>query len=238
MPALHDTKQTVIVGIVLVILTLFFVIQQFGTSSIGKFFGPVMGVWFTMLGVFGFINILGDFSILQALNPMYAINFLAKYPGALWLLGAVFLCTTGAEALYSDLGHCGRQNIRYSWIYVKTCLLFNYFGQGANLLAKYDGQEMTEAFIDANGVNAFYDLMPQWFIIPGVIIATFAAIIASQALISGSFTLISEAIRLNLWPKMKIKFPTDSKGQLYIPGLNWMMLCRLCYGDIVFPIFF
>ncbi len=223
LPALHDTKQTVIVGIVLVILTLFFVIQQFGTSSIGKFFGPVMGIWFTMLGVFGFINILGDFSILQALNPMYAVNFLMKYPGALWLLGAVFLCTTGAEALYSDLGHCGRQNIRYSWIYVKTCLLLNYFGQGANLLAKYNGQEMTEAFIEANAVNAFYDLMPQWFIIPGVIIATFAAIIASQAMISGSFTLISEATRLNLWPKMKIKFPTDSKGQLYIPGLNWMM---------------
>lgn len=223
LPALHNISQQVIMGIVLVILTLFFIIQQFGTSSIGKFFGPVMGVWFTMLGIFGFINIVGDFSILEALNPMYAINFLANYPGAIWLLGAVFLCTTGAEALYSDLGHCGRQNIRYSWIYVKTCLLLNYFGQGANLLAKYDGKEMTASFIEANSINAFYDLMPQWFIIPGVIIATLAAIIASQAMISGSFTLISEATRLNLWPKMKIKFPTDSKGQLYIPGLNWMM---------------
>jgi KUP system potassium uptake protein len=223
LPAMHGIQQSVIVGIVLVILTMFFVIQQFGTSSIGKFFGPIMGIWFTMLGVFGLMNISSDFSILQALNPIYAFTFLAKYPGALWLLGAVFLCTTGAEALYSDLGHCGRQNIRYSWIYVKTCLLLNYFGQGANLLAKYDGQQMTEAFIEANGVNAFYDLMPQWFIIPGVLIATMAAIIASQAMISGSFTLISEATRLNLWPKMKIKFPTDSMGQLYIPGLNWMM---------------
>ncbi len=223
LPAMQSISQQTIMGIVLVILTLFFVIQQFGTSSIGKFFGPVMGIWFTMLGVFGFVNILGDFSILQALNPMYAINFLVQYPGALWLLGAVFLCTTGAEALYSDLGHCGRQNIRYSWIYVKTCLLLNYFGQGANLLAKYDGIEMTADFIAKNGVNAFYDLMPEWFIIPGVIIATAAAIIASQAMISGSFTLISEAVRLNLWPKMKIKFPTDSMGQLYVPGLNWMM---------------
>lgn len=223
LPALHGIEQSVIVGIVLVILTIFFIIQQFGTSSIGKLFGPVMGTWFTMLGVFGFMNISSDFSILQALNPMYAVEFLIQYPGALWLLGAVFLCTTGAEALYSDLGHCGRTNIRYSWIYVKTCLLLNYFGQGANLLSKYDGQEMTEEFIEANSVNAFYDLMPQWFIIPGVIIATFAAIIASQAMISGSFTLISEATRLNLWPKMKIKFPSDSMGQLYIPGLNWMM---------------
>lgn len=223
LPAMHGIEQSTIMGIVLVILTLFFLIQQFGTSSIGKFFGPVMGVWFTMLGVFGLMNIWGDFSILQALNPMYAINFLIEYPGALWLLGAVFLCTTGAEALYSDLGHCGRQNIRYSWIYVKTCLLLNYFGQGANLLSKYDGKDMTPEFIEANTVNAFYDLMPQWFIIPGVIIATLAAIIASQAMISGSFTLISEAVRLNLWPKMKIKFPTDSKGQLYIPGLNWIM---------------
>lgn len=223
LPALHGIEQSTIMGIVLVILTLFFIIQQFGTSSIGSFFGPVMGVWFTMLGVFGFVSIVGDFTILNALNPMYALQFLANYPGALWLLGAVFLCTTGAEALYSDLGHCGRKNIRYSWIYVKTCLLLNYFGQGAKLLENYDGQEMTEAFIEANGVNAFYDLMPQWFIIPGVIIATLAAIIASQAMISGSFTLISEATRLNLWPKMKIKFPTDSMGQLYIPGLNWMM---------------
>lgn len=221
--ALHSIQQSTIMGIVLVILTLFFIVQQFGTHSIGRFFGPIMLVWFTMLGVLGFVNVGADLSIFKAVNPYYAFHFVAMYPGSLWLLGAVFLCTTGAEALYSDLGHCGKLNIRYSWVYVKICLLLNYFGQGASLLSKYGGQHMDAEFLHNNGINAFFDLMPQWFVIPGVIIATMAAIIASQAMISGSFTLISEATRLNLWPKMKINFPTDSQGQLYIPGLNWMM---------------
>ncbi len=223
LPGLEGIEQKTIVGIVLVILTLFFIVQQFGTSSIGKFFGPVMLVWFTMLGVFGFIAIGSDLSIFKALNPYYAFQFMVDYPGAIWLLGAVFLCTTGAEALYSDLGHCGRPNIRYSWIYVKTCLLLNYFGQGAHLLSTYKGEVLTDAFREENGINAFFDLVPGFFIIPAVIIASMAAIIASQAMITGSFTLISEAVRLNLWPKMKINFPSESQGQLYIPGLNWMM---------------
>jgi K+ transporter len=217
---LHNMPQGTIVSIVLVIISAFFFMQQFGTASIGKMFGPMMLIWFSMLAILGIINFSADWSIFSAINPVYAFKFLATYPNGFWLLGAVFLCTTGAEALYSDLGHCGRPNIRISWIFVKTCLLMNYFGQGARLLATRSGQLMNEENIERMGVNAFYDLMPNWFIIPGVIIATMAAIIASQAMISGSFTLISEATRLNLWPKMKINFPTDEKGQLYIPGMN------------------
>lgn len=220
---LHDLPQGTIVSIVLVIISAFFFMQQFGTASIGKMFGPVMFLWFTMLAILGIANFGKDISILASLNPNYAVQLLAKYPGGFWLLGAVFLCTTGAEALYSDLGHCGRPNIRLTWIYVKACLLLNYLGQGAVLLSTKKGILMSEENIEKMGVNAFYDLMPTWFIIPGVIIATLAAIIASQAMISGSFTLISEATRLNLWPKMKINFPTEQKGQIYIPGMNLFM---------------
>ncbi len=223
LPAIQGMPQGTIVSIVLLIISLFFFMQQFGTASIGKMFGPVMFLWFTMLAILGLTNIGQYISVFKAINPMYAASFLAKYPGGFWLLGAVFLCTTGAEALYSDLGHCGRPNIRMSWIYVKTCLLINYFGQGAFLLANRKGVTLSESNIEQMGVNAFFDLMPSWFILPGVIIATFAAIIASQAMISGSFTLISEATRLNLWPKMKINYPTDAKGQLYIPGMNLFM---------------
>jgi KUP system potassium uptake protein len=176
-----------------------------------------------MLAILGISNLSNDWSVFNAINPYYAIQFLTKYPGGFWLLGAVFLCTTGAEALYSDLGHCGRPNIRLSWIYVKITLMLNYFGQGAYLLSQRKNLLLTPETIEKLGINAFYDLMPTWFVIPGVIIATLAAIIASQAMISGSFTLISEATRLNLWPKMKINFPTDAKGQLYIPGLNTFM---------------
>jgi KUP system potassium uptake protein len=226
--SLHTLPQNIIVSVVLVIISLFFFMQKFGTAFIGKFFGPVMFVWFTMLAILGLTNVSQDWHILKALNPYHAFHFLTtyhyeiagvKYSG-FWLLGAVFLCTTGAEALYSDLGHCGRPNIRISWIYVKICLVLNYFGQGAYLLANRSGTLISSENIEKMGINAFYDLMPAWFIIPGVIIATLAAIIASQAMISGSYTLISEATRLNLWPKMKINFPSDAKGQLYIPGMN------------------
>lgn len=226
--SLHTLPQNIIVSVVLVIISLFFFMQKFGTAFIGKFFGPVMFIWFTMLAILGLTNVSQDWHILKALNPYHAFHFLTtyhyemagvKYSG-FWLLGAVFLCTTGAEALYSDLGHCGRPNIRVSWIYVKICLVLNYFGQGAYLLANRSGTLISSENIEKMGINAFYDLMPAWFIIPGVIIATLAAIIASQAMISGSYTLISEATRLNLWPKMKINFPSDAKGQLYIPGMN------------------
>ncbi|HEV7333060.1 MAG TPA: KUP/HAK/KT family potassium transporter [Flavisolibacter sp.] len=222
-----------VVYIVLVILAMFFFLQQFGTASIGRLFGPVMFIWFSMLAILGIIHLSDDFRILKAFSPYYAVSFLVTYPQALLLLGAVFLCTTGAEALYSDLGHCGRGNIRTSWIFVKTCLILNYLGQGAFILKHHDGLFVTEEVRTQLGINAFYDLMPEWFIIIGVVIATSAAIIASQAMISGSFTLISEAMRLNLWPKLKIRYPSEEKGQLFIPSLNLLMFLG-CVGIVLY----
>ena len=223
LPSLQGMETKTIVIIVIAILSVFFFMQQFGSASIGRMFGPVMFLWFSMLAVLGFVHVLDNISILRALSPHYAIQFLANYPEGFWLLGAVFLCTTGAEALYGDMGHCGRANIRYTWIYVKCCLLINYFGQGAYLLSERKGLHVTDAVKSQLGINAFYDLMPDWFIIIGVVIATSAAVIASQAMISGAFTLISEAMRLNLWPKLKIRYPSEEKGQLFIPAINLLL---------------
>jgi KUP system potassium uptake protein len=183
--------------------------------------------WFFMLAILGASHLLDDLHIFKAFNPYYAIELLTTYKKGFWILGGVFLCTTGAEALYSDLGHCGRANIRYSWIFVKTCLIINYLGQGAYLLSHYSGKTITPDMIGA-GFNPFYLIMPNWFVIPGILVATAAAIIASQALISGSFTLISEAMRLNLWPKLKINYPTEERGQLYIPGINMLLFVGCC----------
>lgn len=226
-PVLANITDNTIVIIVLGIIAALFFSQQFGTASIGKFFGPVMTVWFSMLAFLGITHITNYLPVFKAFNPYYGINLLTTYPHGFWLLGAIFLCTTGAEALYSDLGHCGKSNIRYSWIAVKTCLILNYLGQCAWLLSNYKNQLITEAMI-TKGFNPFYGIMPEWFVIIGIIIAASAAIIASQALISGSFTLISEAIRLNLWPKMKIKYPSEAKGQLYIPGINTVLFIGCC----------
>ncbi|MDQ6755756.1 MAG: KUP/HAK/KT family potassium transporter, partial [Bacteroidota bacterium] len=233
MPFLESIHTNTIVMIVLIIIALFFFLQQFGTSSIGKMFGPVMFIWFSMLAVLGAAHVMDDLTIFKAFNPYYAINFLAEYPSGFWLLGAVFLCTTGAEALYSDLGHCGRGNIRISWIFVKSCLLLNYIGQGAYLLANRKGIMITDDVKEQLHINAFFDLMPEWFVLVGVAIATIAAIIASQAMVSGSFTLISEAMRLNLWPKLKIKYPSEERGQLFIPGINTMMFIG-CVGVVLY----
>ncbi len=231
--AFRNLHTNIIVVIVLIILGLFFFLQQFGTSSIGKMFGPIMFIWFTMLAVLGAAHFMDDLSIFKAFNPYYAFKFLSAYPGGFVLLGAVFLCTTGAEALYSDLGHCGRGNIRISWIYVKICLLLNYIGQGSYLLAHRRNLRITEDVKTQLHLNAFYDLMPEWFVLIGVIIATSAAIIASQAMVSGSFTLISEAMRLNLWPKLRIKYPSEERGQLYIPGINGLMFIG-CVGVVLY----
>ncbi len=224
---MHATTDNMIVGIGLGIITILFFFQQFGTAFIGKAFGPIMTVWFVMLAVLGLSHLADDLSILKALNPAYAIKLLTSTnlifsPKGIptvgfWVLGSVFLCTTGAEALYSDLGHAGRGNIRVSWTFVKACLLINYMGQGAWMLTQHGVKWNAEL------ANPFYKLMPDWFLIPGIIIATMAAIIASQALISGSFTLISEAIKLNIWPKMKIVFPTVERGQTFIPGINFLL---------------
>lgn len=203
------------IPIVIGILSGLFLFQRFGTQKVGYFFGPAMIVWFTMLLVLGSVQIAAHPGILKALNPVYAIELLTMYPKGFWLLGAVFLCTTGAEALYSDLGHCGKQNIRITWIFVKIALLLNYLGQGAWLMQQKSGL--------LEGRNPFYEIMPSWFLIPGIIIATLAAIIASQALISGSFTLINEAISLNFWPRVTLKNPTNLKGQIYIPSVNTIL---------------
>ncbi|WP_303311429.1 KUP/HAK/KT family potassium transporter [Hymenobacter sp. BT730] len=209
-------QQTTIVYIVIVILVLLFLLQSFGTQIVGKAFGPIMFLWFSMLAVLGIYSIAQHPGILKAANPYYAYNLLVNTPGGFWLLGAVFLCTTGAEALYSDLGHCGKGNIRISWIFVKLCLVLNYFGQGAWLMTQV-GQHLS-------GRNPFYELMPSWFLLIGIGIATIAAIIASQALITGSFTLVAEAIRLNMWPKVRLNYPTNVKGQLYVPSMNRLLL--------------
>lgn len=210
---LYPNIQTI--PIVIAILTLIFMIQAFGTKIVGRAFGPIMITWFSMLGVLGLYQIMDHPGIFKALNPIYGYDLLTKHPGGFWMLGAVFLCTTGAEALYTDLGHCGRANIRISWIFVKICLVLNYFGQGAWLLSEV-GNLLNER-------KPFYEVMPDWWLLPGITIATSAAIIASQALISGSFTLISEAIRLNFWPKVRLVYPSDQKGQLYVPSVNWLL---------------
>jgi KUP system potassium uptake protein len=203
-----------VVPIVLIIIAALFFIQQFGTKFIGSSFGPIMLVWFTMLGVLGVSQIIFHPFILKAVNPVYAFRFLTEFPRGFILLGAVFLCTTGAEALYADLGHCGRTNIRVSWVYVKTCLLMNYFGQGTWLILNYK---------QGTDVNPFFEIIPEWLLVPGILLATAAAIIASQAIISGSFTLISEAVMLNFWPKVRVLQPTLVRGQVYIPFMNWVL---------------
>jgi KUP system potassium uptake protein len=230
-PSLSHISQGTIVYIVLGILSFLFFIQQFGTAFIGRFFGPVMSLWFFMLALLGIIHFADDLHVFRALNPYYGIKLLTTYPGGFYILGGVFLCTTGAEALYSDLGHCGKWNIRYSWIFVKSCLILNYFGQGAWLLNNYNGKRITASLIES-GFNPFYGLMPHWFLYFGIAIATAAAIIASQALISGSFTLISESIRLNLWPKLRIIYPTEARGQLFIPAINFILFLG-CIGIVL-----
>ncbi len=207
-----------ILPIVLIIITMVFIIQQFGASVIGKSFGPIMLVWFSMLGILGSVQIIEYPQIFAALNPYYAYELLLHYPNGFFLLGAVFLCTTGAEALYSDLGHCGIKNIRATWVFVKTTLVLNYLGQGAWLMMHQNA--------NTQDINPFFSLMPNWFLMFGIFIATAAAVIASQALISGSFSIINEAILLNFWPKLKIKYPTSIKGQMFIPGINkFLWLC-------------
>ncbi|MFD1468039.1 KUP/HAK/KT family potassium transporter [Hymenobacter caeli] len=212
-PALN---QETIVIVVLVIISLLFGFQQFGTKVVGASFGPIMLVWFSTIGTLGLIQIAHHPGVLAALNPVYAIRLLTEYPKGFWLLGAVFLCTTGAEALYSDLGHCGRKNIRTSWVFVKTALVVNYLGQAAWTMGHL-GHAL------AGNQNPFFMIAPKWGLVPLIILATMATIIASQALISGSYTLISEAVSLRFWPKVRVLFPTNERGQIYVPSINWLL---------------
>lgn len=210
-PELHT------VPIVLVIIAFMFMIQRSGTDTVGKLFGPIMFIWFVMIGVFGFINVIKMPFVLNAINPIYAFNLIFNYDGGFWFLGAVLLCTTGAEALYSDLGHCGKSNIRASWTFVKICLVLNYFGQASFILSHNNGE------FNWLETAPFYALMPREFLPYGIAIATAAAIIASQALISGAFTLVNEAMKLRLWPNMIVNYPTEEQGQIYIPSINWLL---------------
>lgn len=214
------------IGIVVAILSILFFFQRFGTQVIGKAFGPIMAIWFFMLLTVGIGNILLHADILQALNPYYAIDLLANYPQGFWLLGAVFLCTTGAEALYSDLGHCGIKNIRITWGFVKISLVASYLGQASWLI--HQGDDFLQ------GRNPFFEIVPDWFLLPSIIIATLATIIASQALISGSFTLINEAINLNFWPRVSVRQPSETKGQIYIPSVNTL----LWFGCVLMILYF
>lgn len=221
-----NISHTTVLTIVITILVGLFIFQQFGSSVVGTTFGPIMLIWFTTISIIGAYHIGDNFGILKAVNPYYAYNLLTQYPGGFWILGAVFLCTTGAEALYSDLGHCGKSNIRVGWGFVKISLLLNYFGQGAWLL-EHQGSILGERI-------PFYSIMPEWFLLFGIIIATMAAVIASQALISGTFTLVNEAMKLKLWPATKVRYPSTVRGQIYIPSINWILMV----GCIIVVLYF
>jgi KUP system potassium uptake protein len=221
---LHHVEFPV-VPIVLIILAILFFVQQLGTNYAEKYLGPIMLVWFSVLGILGISQLISYPDILKALNPFYAYRFLAEYPGGFILLGAVFLCTTGAEALYANLGQCGKANIRVSWTFAKIALLLNYFGQGAWLIVNSGS---------GPDVNPFFIIMPKWFLVPGIILAVAAAVIASQAIINGSFTLLSEAVSLNFWPKIRILHPNWTSQQVYLPFLNWFMWIACSITVIIF----
>lgn len=222
----ENISEDTIITIVIAILIGLFIFQQFGSSVVGKTFGPVMLLWFVFIGAIGASHLFQNLSILRAINPMYAVDLLVKYPGGFWLLGAVFLCTTGAEAMYSDLGHCGKANIRTGWGFVKVCLLLSYFGQGAWLL------EHQGALLE--GSIPFFEIIPEVLIPIGVLIATMATVIASQALISGTFTLVNEAMKLKLWPSTRVRYPSTIMGQIYIPAINWILM----FGSILVVLYF
>ena len=221
-----DISQETIIGIVIAILLTLFIFQQFGSSVVGKTFGPVMLVWFAFIGTVGAIKMAENITILRALNPVYGFKLLMLYPKGFWILGAIFLCTTGAEAMYSDLGHCGKGNIRMGWGFVKVCLLLSYFGQGAWLL-EHEGAAL-------GSMIPFFEILPEGWSIFGVVLAAMATVIASQALISGTFTLVNEAMKLKLWPSTRVRYPSEIQGQIYIPTINWMLMI----GSIIVVLYF
>ena len=219
-------QHTPVVLYTCIILFVIFFVQQFGTSKIGKFFGPVMIIWFLVLGGFGVMHIADNISILKSFNPIYAYKLITQSPSAIVIMGAVFLCTTGAEAMYSDLGHCGKKNIQVSWVFVKIMLILNYLGQGAWILDHYKE-------VRYHGINPFFGIMPDFLIYPAVILATLAAVIASQAVITGAFTMFSEAMSITFWPNQQINYPSGVKGQMYIPRINWGLMA-LCFIVVLF----
>lgn len=228
-PDVHFNTVPIVIGIIIGLFTF----QQVGTQTVGKSFGPIMFTWFCMIGTMGFLQVIQHPEILRAINPQYAIQLLSEYPQGFWILGAVFLCTTGGEALYSDLGHCGKSNIRVSWSFVIIALLLSYAGQSAYLLANHEGQTI----VNATGhpeFRIFFKIMPEWFLPFGVIIATVASVVASQALISGVFTLTNEAMKLHLWFRMKVNYPSTQRGQVYIPSINWFLMVGCIIVVLIF----
>jgi KUP system potassium uptake protein len=214
-----------VVPIVVIILAILFFVQQFGTGLIKKSFGPVMVVWFLILAIMGLSQLIRHPDILRAINPEFAFRFLKEYPGGFIMLGAVFLCTTGAEAIYAELGRSGRPNIRISWTFIKITLILSYFGQGAWLMMNIN-QDVY--------LNPFFEMMPKWFLVPGIIMATAAAIVASQAIITGSYTLLSEAVSLNFWPKVRILHPSFHREEVYLPFVNWFLWVSCTFTVIFF----
>lgn len=213
--------QNIAIGITLAIIFVLFAIQRFGTDFVGRAFGPIMFAWFTFLVAVGLLNFIGDWTVIRALNPYYAFKvlFSPENKAGIFILGSVFLATTGAEALYSDLGHAGLANIRSSWPYIKICLTLNYLGQVAWLLKVGNNPDYQEV----EDLNPFFAMLPESWLVFGVIFGTIAAVIASQALISGSFSLVYEAIKLKLLPRLKILYPGSSIGQMYIPTINALL---------------
>ena len=219
--------QVPVIPIVVIVLIGLFTFQQFGTEKIGKYYGPLMLIWFSMLAFWGIVWIIKDPAVLTALNPAYAVRILASHPGAWIIVGAVFLCVTGAEAMYSDLGHVGRSNIRVAWIFVKTTLLINYFGQGAWALSTLEGQTL-------EGLNPFFALMPRWFVSIAVVIAVLASVVGSQSLISGAFSLISEAVKLDTWFRVQIRHPSKHRQQIFIPMINHILFIGALFTVLYF----
>lgn len=213
-----------IIPLTVLVILILFLIQPLGTNTLGKYFGVLMSIWFITMGILGLTCLSSMPSVLLAFNPIYAIRFILLTPQALVIMGAVFMCTTGAESLYSDLGHCGLKNIRISWLFVKTMLVTNYLGQAAWIVSNPD--------LNYPNINPFFMMMPEWFRLTGIIMSTAAAFIASQALISGAFTIISEAMSLDLWPNVKVFYPTRIKGQMYIPSINFILL-SLCLAMVI-----
>ena len=214
-----------VVPVVIIVFVVLFFMQRLKTSLVQSVAGPVMIIWFLMLGTFGLIQIFNYPDVIKAVNPEYAYRFLAEYPGGFILLGAVFLCTTGAELLYSDLGRAGKLNISIAWIFVKLVLVLNYFGQGAWMLVNNTTGE---------NLNPFYSIIPQWFIIPGILVSVSAAIVASQAIISSSYSLISEEVSFNFWPKIRVLHPTSLRDRVYLPFVNWFLLISCCLVVLIF----
>ena len=218
MDRMLGSGQTKVVFITLCIICALFAVQRAGTSKIGRAFGPIMLLWFSFLGLTGLMNVFQYSAVLRAFNPMYAVQVLfSPYNKmGLFILGSIFLAATGAEALYSDMGHVGAENIYISWPFVKLCLILNYLGQGAWILTS----RADAAALSPGELNPFFQMLTPALRPAAVLLGAAAAIIASQALITGSYTLVSEAIRLDLMPHLKVQYPSETKGQLYIDTVN------------------